>query len=168
MFESNAPKYKFGGSGSNLSLNSSQEELRQGPVRKPSTKPKEERKWVMESINKYFDVIVEEEEEEEVDGEFSEDEDEYEDEIDNDEFDDVDIEDDTDVDNISNVNLPKGDDSQGGQFRSSNKMRGLLSNVVSNLSRSVGNLASRQIVDSLKRNLGSQINLASSISDLAK
>merc|ERR1712210_322292 len=66
MFEQQtAPKYKFGGSGSNLSLNSSKEEVSSRPVMKKSAKPKEERKWVLDSINKYFDVIVEEEEEEE-------------------------------------------------------------------------------------------------------
>merc|ERR1719472_255362 len=51
MFEQQtAPKYKFGGSGSNLSLNSSKEEVSR-PVMKKSAKPKEERKWVLDSIN---------------------------------------------------------------------------------------------------------------------
>ena len=36
-----------------------------GPVMRPSQKTKEERKWVLDTINKYFDVIVEEEEERE-------------------------------------------------------------------------------------------------------
>merc|ERR1712087_952659 len=65
MFEQNAPKYKFGGSGSSLNIdNKSKENLNKpGPVMRPSAKPKEERKWVLDSINKYFDVIVEEEEE---------------------------------------------------------------------------------------------------------
>ena len=36
-----------------------------GPVMRPSQKTKEERLWVLDTINKYFDVIVEEEDEEE-------------------------------------------------------------------------------------------------------
>jgi hypothetical protein len=32
---------------------------------RPSQKTKEERKWVLDTINKYFEVIVEEEEEKE-------------------------------------------------------------------------------------------------------
>merc|ERR1711892_824266 len=76
MFEQNAPKYKFGGSGSNLSLNNSNENVnKKGPVMRPSAKPKEERKWVLDSINKFFDVIVEEEENSEE--EYSEDNSEY-------------------------------------------------------------------------------------------
>ena len=35
---------------------------------RPSQKTTEERKWVLDTINKYFDVIVEEENEEENDG----------------------------------------------------------------------------------------------------
>ena len=31
---------------------------------RPSLRPKEERKWVLDTINQYFDVIVEEEDEE--------------------------------------------------------------------------------------------------------
>merc|ERR1712198_241835 len=41
MFENSAPKYKFGGSGSNISLSSSKENLKKsGPVTRPSVKPK--------------------------------------------------------------------------------------------------------------------------------
>ena len=40
-----------------------------GPVMRPSQKTKEERKWVLDTINKYFDVIVEEEDEEKEDDE---------------------------------------------------------------------------------------------------
>ena len=36
---------------------------------RPSQKTTEERKWVLDTINKYFDVIVEEENEEEDDDE---------------------------------------------------------------------------------------------------
>ena len=32
---------------------------------RPTVKAKEERKWVLDTINQYFDVIVEEEDEEE-------------------------------------------------------------------------------------------------------
>merc|ERR1719219_232856 len=61
MFESAAPKYRFGGSLSNISID-----------KKKETKPKvnqvkeefDGRKWVLDSINKHFDVILEEEEDE--------------------------------------------------------------------------------------------------------
>lgn len=148
MFESSAPKYRFGGSGSNLSLASSKEELRQGPVRRPAPKPTEERKWVMESINKFFDVIVEEEDDE--DGEDGS-EDEYED----DEEEEEEMEE-------------EEEEEEETKFKSSAKMRGLLSSVVTKLSGSVGNLAGTNLVHSLKRNLGSQINLRASNKDLSQ
>merc|ERR1711902_114226 len=107
MFEQQtAPKYKFGGSGSNLSLNNSKEEVNK-PVMRKSAKPKEERKWVLDSINKYFDIIVEEEEEEEYDEDDEEEMDEVED-----------------------------DNEEQSNYQSTTKMRGLLSSVVSKISGS--------------------------------
>ena len=155
MFEQNAPKYKFGGSGSNLSLNGSKEKVSsQGPVKRPSVKPKEERKWVLDTINKFFDVIVEEEEEMEEDDyeEEEEDEDDY-DSDDSDmesEYSEYDEEDEVCNENIVDTN-----------YQSTNKMRGLLSSVVTKISGSVGNLAQKDLIHSLKHNLGSQINLKS-------
>ena len=57
---------------------------------------------------------------------------------------------------------------QAKDFHSTSKMRGLLNSVVSNISGSVGNLASREIISNLKQNLGSQINLRTSNSNLSK
>ena len=164
MFESNAPKYKFGGSGSNLSLNSSREDVRKSSASKASCKPKEERKWVLDSINKYFDVIVEEEDEEEEN---------YSDDDDNDDYDDDDEESDEESDdenNVSfgNINEKEQDEEKAQTFKSSSRMRGMLSSVVGNLSRSVSNLAGTQIVSSLKKNLGSQISLRASYTDLTQ
>ena len=59
MFESAGPKYRFGGSGGGTMSSRSEADLR--PSRKrPSLRPREERRWVLDSINKHFDVIVEE------------------------------------------------------------------------------------------------------------
>merc|ERR1719244_467419 len=167
MFEQNAPKYKFGGSGSNLSLNNSKENLnRNGPVTRPSVKPKEERKWVLDSINKYFDVIVEEEENS--DEECSEEDTDYSDEeYESDEDDDSDLEsmegeEEEENEQTVQTNVRPKD------FHSTSKMRGLLSSVVSNISGSVGNLAKTEIIGNLKQNLGSQINLRTSNSNLSK
>lgn len=157
MFEQNAPKYKFGGSGSNLSINNSSENVsKQGPVKRPSVKPKEERKWVLDTINKYFDVIVEEEEDEEEDMDEDGDDSSSEEDYDvSSEYSDDFEEDNGDVeDDLSN------------NYQSSKQLRGMLSSVVSRISGSVGNLAQKDIMQSLKQNLGSQINLKQSNSNL--
>merc|ERR1712168_1048677 len=75
MFESQGPKMTFGGGERKA------EATVEPPKPKPAPKKKEdgpmnERKWVFDTIQKYFDVIVEEEEEEDEEGE-EEDEDEY-------------------------------------------------------------------------------------------
>ena len=164
MFEQNAPKYKFGGSGSNLSLNSSKENISaKGPVKRPSVKPKEDRKWVLDSINKYFDVIVEEEEEpEDEDDECDETDDEdyeYDEEYSHSE------EYDSEDDEYSESG--KDEDNENNNYQSTSKMRGLLSSVVNKISGSVGNLAQKDLMNSLKQNLGSQINLRSSKSNIS-
>ena len=159
MFEQNAPKYKFGGSGSNLSLNGSKEDVtKRGPVKRPSVKPKEDRKWVLDSINKYFDVIVEEEEEPDDEDESDESDEEYSDEFDSEDDECSESSNDQDIEDFEN-----NDDNN---YQSTSKMRGLLSSVVSKISGSVGNLAQRDLMNSLKQNLGSQINLRSSNSNL--
>ena len=160
MFEQNAPKYKFGGSGSKLDNNSGSSEnvAKPGPVTRPSVKPKEERKWVLDTINKYFDVIVEEEEEEEEYEEDEEDEDDYESEYSEyEDEEDIDMEDTTNKDNWR---------QSTDNFQSTNKMRGLLSSVVTKISGSVGNLAQKDLIQSLKQNLGSQINMRNSNTNL--
>ena len=157
MFEQQtAPKYKFGGSGSNLSLNSSKEEVSK-PVMKKSAKPKEERKWVLDSINKYFDVIVEEEEEGEEEP-MSEDDSDYEYSDDDDESEyEYSEEDEEEVEEVT--------PAEPG-FQSTSKMRGLLSSVVANISGSRGNLGRQEILSSMKQNLGSRSNLRASSSQL--
>merc|ERR1712106_734958 len=115
MFEQNAPKYKFGGSGSNLSLNNSKENVSK-PVTRPSVKPKEDRKWVLDSINKYFDVIVEEDEEGNSEGE----DEEY--------SEDDDIEDISDMNDVENEDIEDSNESMA-RFKSTTKMRGLLHSV---------------------------------------
>ena len=157
MFEQQtAPKYKFGGSGSNLSLNNSKEEVNK-PVMRKSAKPKEERKWVLDSINKYFDVIVEEEEEEGEDEPISDSDSDYE------------YSDDEDEDNseyeYSDEELGEAVPTEPG-FQSTTKMRSLLSSVVANISGSRSNLNRQEIVTSLKQNLGSRTNLRASSSQL--
>merc|ERR1711997_432985 len=87
MFEASAPKYKFGGSSEKLDGSNEKTKQtdpnRRGPVIRPSQKASEEREWVVNAINKYFDVIVEEEEEEEEDDEeINEEDDELDSEID--------------------------------------------------------------------------------------
>ena len=155
MFESSAPKYKFGGSGSNLALNSSKEDVRK-PVMKQSAKPKEERKWVLDSINKFFDVIVEEEDEEDEENEENEDSDITDD-------DDYEYEDDEDEKEDEPVVSPE--EKPG--YRSSTKMRSLLGSVMGKLSSSTSNLSTTNLVSSLKRNLGSQISIRASNQDLS-
>merc|ERR1712181_129163 len=150
MFEQQtAPKYKFGGSGSNLSLNSSKEEVSK-PVMKKSAKPKEERKWVLDSINKYFDVIVEEEEEEGEDEPMSDNDSDYEYSDDDDESEYEYSEEDEEVEEVT---------SAGPGFQSTSKMRGLLSSVVANISGSRGNLGRQEILSSMKQNQGGRSNL---------
>merc|ERR1712130_881365 len=145
MFEQQtAPKYKFGGSGSNLSLNSSKEDVSSSssrPVMKKSAKPKEERKWVLDSINKYFDVIVEEEEEEGEAEPMSEDDSDYEysDDDDDDESEYEYSEEEEDVEMVTQA--------ESG-FQSTSKMRGLLSSVVANISGSRGNLGRQDQLES--------------------
>ena len=156
MFEQQtAPKYKFGGSGSNLSLNNSKEEVNR-PVMKKSAKPKEERKWVLDSINKYFDVIVEEEEEAE-DDPMSDDDSDYEYSDDEDESEYEYSEEEEEVEEVTSAEPG---------FQSTSKMRGLLSSVVANISGSRGNLGRQEILSSLKQNLGSRNNLRASSSQI--
>ena len=84
MFESSAPKITFG---QKLSEQVAESPRQTKPtVKKASTSNAEERTWVFDAINKYFDVIVEDEKEEEDDEEEDED-DEMEEEFDDSEED---------------------------------------------------------------------------------
>ena len=156
MFEENAPKYKFGGSGSQVNLSSSKENVGKNVVTRPSVKPKEERKWVLDTINKYFEVIVEEEDEEEGEEgeEYSDTDSEYS------EYEDDDYEEEEEEQEDQLTSNPSDN------FQSTSKMRGILSSVVSKISGSVGNLAKQDLMQNLKQNLGSQITLRASNNNL--
>ena len=137
---------------------------------RPSQKASEERKWVIDAVNKYFDVIVEEEEEEE---------DEELDEVSENESDDEDIESLSDIDyqeSDDEVEESEEDDDKeeqvgdasGGEFRSTAKIRGLLSTALTKMSSSRGDLSEMSnmkvdekqgLLNNLKQRLGSQISL---------
>ena len=150
MFESAAPKYKFGGSGSNLSIKGSKENIQTQSDKKQLVSPKDERKWVLDSINKYFDVIVEENEgsSEGCDSESTSSTSECSEE------------------ETSNDSDDEQEEEGVPQFQSTAKIRGMFSTVVSNLSKSVNNLAQTDLVSNLKRNLGSHVNLRGSTQEL--
>ena len=146
MFETSAPKYKFGGSGIINKIYEIE------PPRKKVTPPNshDNRKWVLDSINKYFDVIAEEEDDDE-------------------EEDDVDDDDESEYENSSEHEEPApARDEAKSSFKSSLRMRGLLSSVASKLTGSVSNLSAGDVVQTLKKNLGSQINLRASNKDLSQ
>ena len=154
MFEENAPKYKFGGSGSKVNVSSSKENVNRNVVTRPSVKPKEERKWVLDTINKYFEVIVEEEDEEN--------EEDYDEEDEDDEY-----SDDSEYSEYEEEEEDYETDMTSEKFQSTTKMRGILTSVVFKISGSVGNLAKKDLMQNLKQNLGSQINLRTSNNNLS-
>ena len=143
MFETSAPKYKFGGSGI---IHKGSEIQSKKKVLPP--KSQENRKWVLDSINKYFDVIAEEEDDEDEDDE-DEDESEFEE--------------------SSDIEEPPPTKVEAeSSYKSSSKMRGLLCSVASRLTGSVSNLSAGDVIQTLKKNLGSQINLRASNKDLSQ
>ena len=111
-----------------------------GPVMRPSVKAKEERKWVLDTINQYFDVIVEEEDEE------------------SDEEEDSDS--DESIESLSDLEHNEVDDDDDGEeqqdYKSTNRIRSMLTRAAANVSNSQSNLAS---INKLKQNLGSRISL---------
>ena len=109
---------------------------------RPSAKPKEERKWVLDTINKYFDVIVEEEDEED------EDEDDEDSEMDSEE--EMESEEEHDSENDDPGIADPSD------FKSTSRIRSLLTKAASNVSESQSNLAT---LNMLKQKLGSRISL---------
>merc|ERR1712079_32059 len=156
MFESSAPKYRYGGaagSAENLACNSGTtsrpKSVIGGPVMRPSVRAREERKWVVDTVNKYFDVIVEDEEgdsERSIDeASFHETDEEEEESPYNSDMD--------EEDEIS-TNLSTTNQSAGG-FKSTAKMRRMLSRVLETSSRG----ARSQVMANLKQELGSQISL---------
>ena len=139
---------------------------------RPSQKASEEREWVVNAINKYFDVIVEEEEEEEEDDEeIHEEDDELDSEIDSE---------DEELESISDIDYPDSDEDKlerddeecfgadkRSDFKSTAKIRGLLSTAMTKISSSRGDLSDQcmqqeqkqGLLNNLKQKLGSQISL---------
>ena len=140
---------------------------------RPSQKASEERKWVVDAINKYFDVIVEEEEEEEEAGE-------EEDEVEG--VDSYDSYDDEEIESLSEIEYEDSDEENEpsesdveektnhkaeSTFRSTAKIRGLLSSAITKISSSKGDLSDTHLLpdqkegllNNLKLKLGSQISL---------
>ena len=103
---------------------------------RPSVRAKEERKWVVDTIHKYFDVIVEEEDEPE--------------------------DDDRSSSMASDLSSPlsledEEEEKEPADFKSTAKMRGMLSQV---LNRNAPPQTNRsQMLTTLKQKLGSQISL---------
>ena len=105
---------------------------------RPSCRAKEERKWVLDTINQYFDVIVEEEDEESDMLDNSSDE----------EMSEVSDEDDKEDYEYEEEDMP--------DYQSTSRIRSLLTKAASNVSQSQTNLANLSL---LKQKLGSRISL---------
>ena len=105
---------------------------------RPTVKAKEERKWVLDTINQYFDVIVEEDDEEESDDEEDSDSDES-------------------IESLSEYEDEEEEEEEEIQgYKSTNRIRSMLTRAAANVSNSQSNLAS---ISKLKQNLGSRISL---------
>ena len=142
---------------------------------RPSQKASEEREWVVNAINKYFDVIVEEEEEEEEedDEEINEEDDELDSEIDSEDeelesISDIDYQDsDEDEEHLEGDDEARFNADKRSDFKSTAKIRGLLSTAMTKISSSRGDLSDQYmqqdqkqgLLNNLKQKLGSQISL---------
>lgn len=150
MFESAGPKYKFGGGGG-ASPSKSEADLRPAAVRRrrPSLRPREERRWVLDSINKYFDVIAEEE---------NDDEDEDDDANEGVFYPDSGEDEESDVD--SPIEIP-GRTGTGPLQRGAGSKRDLRSMFEDAMTRVSGRVGgSREVlVGRFKQNLGSQLSI---------
>ena len=134
-FEASAPKYKFGGSMSNLSFDAcqAQEPRRKVVHNRESHQPTDKRTWVLDSIHKHFDIIVEDEEDE-----YSSDTDAEEEESENEE------------DCIS-LQSSAGEPS----MRTSDQMKSLVQSVVCQITTKDQNLKNSEILSNLKEKLSS-------------
>merc|ERR1711892_246362 len=131
MFESAAPKYKFGGSLSNVNISNKSSNKQNVQKINPVKEEFDERKWVLDSINKHFDVILEEEEDESDSAYDDSDGEEYWSESDEDTV----------------------EQAQHQAKKSSTAMQGLLKSVVSKIRTSCTNLNDKEVVSSLKTQL---------------
>ena len=139
---------------------------------RPSQKASEERKWVIDAVNKYFDVIVEEEEEDEEEDEdihVASDEESEDEDIES--LSDIEYQDsDEEMDESESEEEDEGnvDNAARGEFRSTAKIRGLLSTALTKMSSSRSDLSEmnhlpndekQSLLKNLKQKLGSQISL---------
>ena len=149
MFESAGPKYKFGGGGGgggSTLASKSEADLRPAAVRRPSLRPREERRWVMDSINKYFDVIVEEENDDE--------EEEEEDDVNRE----VHYPDTSDDESESDESMEIPDPGPLQKAESKRDLRSLFEDAMTRVTARVG--GSREVlVGRFKQNLGSQLSI---------
>ena len=145
MFESAGPKYKFGGGGGGgqgAMSSKSEADLRSGAVRRPSLRPREERRWVLDSINKHFDVIVEE------DNDNEEEDDDANEEV---FYPDSDEDEDSDADSMEIPGPLKKADSR-------RDLRSMFEDAMTRVSSRVG--GSREVLlGRFKQNLGSQLSI---------
>ena len=136
-FEASAPKYKFGGSMSNLSSDACQaQEPRRVVNNHESHQPTDKRTWVLDSIHKHFDIIVEDEEDE-----YSSDTDAEEEESEDDE-------------DCINLHSSAGDSC----MRTSDQMKSLVKSVVCQITTKDQNLKNSEILNNLKEKLSSYAN----------
>eukprot|EP00092_Neocalanus_flemingeri_P026406 GFUD01028623.1.p1 GENE.GFUD01028623.1~~GFUD01028623.1.p1 ORF type:complete len:1467 (+),score=533.39 GFUD01028623.1:218-4618(+) len=131
MFESSTPKYRFGGSLANVKT----ENCNKQTTKKTNSAQKDfdGRKWVLDSINKHFDVILEEGEDESDSA-----------------YDDSDGQEDWTECEDEEI----GDDQAPyAETKSSAQMQGLLKSVVSKITKSYSNLNDKDVMSSLKSKL---------------
>ena len=133
-FEASAPKYKFGGSMSNLSFDACKaQEPRKVVHNHESHQLADKRTWVLDSIHKHFEIIVEDEE------------DEY--------SSDTDAEDEESEDDEDCISLQ----SSAGEssMRTSDQMKSLVQSVVCQITTKDQNLKNSEILSNLKEKLSS-------------
>ena len=131
FFEASAPKYKFGGSMTNISTSTAEVKHRtKGKAPQIVTTSSDSRSWVLSSINKHFDVIVEDEE----DGSLSEESD-YEPSEDDD-------------------SLSEQEDNDDQPLKVSDHMRNIFKSVVCQITEREERLNNEDILSNLKHKLG--------------
>ena len=130
LFEASAPKYKFGGSLTNIDVASTSDEKKKIERKYQQNRKAhggEERSWVLESINKHFDVIVEDDEDD-----FS-----------------SESEDSEDDESLSLSN----DEDKEQSFRVSDQMRNIFKSVVNQITEKDETFNNADILSNLKHKL---------------
>ena len=129
FFEASAPQFKFGGSLTNIDVASTSDEKKKIERKYQQNRKAhggEERSWVLESINKHFDVIVED------------DEDDFSSESEDSEEDD---------ESLSN------DEDKEQSFRVSDQMRNIFKSVVNQITEKDETFNNADILSNLKHKL---------------